>query len=81
MLNLELLTNIYPEELRKEAAHQRLVSLAQQRSLKKKHFLPRALAWLGGRLHKWGHLLQDHFGEVEMVAPSKTMQNGLEACE
>jgi hypothetical protein len=79
MLNLELMANIYPEELRKEAAHHRLVSLAQQRSMKKKHFLPRTLAWLGGRLHKWGHLLQERFGETEMVVPSKTMQSGLEA--
>ena len=71
MLNLELLANIYPEELRKEAEHHRLVYFVQKRSLKMKHFLPRTLAWLGGRLHKWGHLLQDRFGEVEMSAPSK----------
>ena len=77
MLNLELMANIYPEELRKEAAHHRLVSLAQQRSTKKKHFLRRALAWLGGRLHKWGHLLQDRFGETDMAVPSKSMQSSL----
>ena len=78
MLNLELIANIYPEELRKQAEHYRLVSLAQQRSLIKKYFLPRALAWLGDRLHKWGHLLQERFGEVEMGVPSKTMHSGLE---
>ena len=79
MLNLELMANIYPEELRKEAAHHRLISLAQQRSKKKKHILRRVLVWLGGHLHKWGHLLQDRFGETEMVVPSKTIHSSLEA--
>jgi len=78
MLIIELLTNIYPEEYRKEAAHYRLVSLVQQRSIKKKFSSQRVLAWLGGHLHKWGHLLQDRFGEAEIVVPSTS---GIEAWE
>lgn len=77
MLNLELLTTIYPDELRKEAANHRLVSLVRQHSVKKKYSYAMTLAWLGGRLCKWGYLLQQRFENAGTIPPSETMKNGI----
>ena len=75
MLIHELLTNIYPDELRKEAANHHLIKTAQRHLVKKNYSYALALDWLGGRLCKWGHLLQERYSDTGIDSSSQTMKN------
>lgn len=77
MLIDELLAKIYTDELRKEATLYRLITSAQRHSVKKKYSYALALVWLGSRLCKWGHLLQERFGDSGKVNPSHAMKSGI----
>jgi hypothetical protein len=69
MLHHEYLVKYRQEEFRREAAHYRLINLAKKRPSRKKHFSSLVFSWLGGRLCRWGILLQERFGEAETVTP------------
>jgi hypothetical protein len=75
MLHLEYMVRYRQEELRREAARYQLINLVKNSSSRSKNFYNPVLTWLGGRLCKWGNLLQERFGEAETVTPCHAMKN------
>lgn len=79
MLHSEYLVQYRQEEFHREAAHYRLINLAKKHQSRRNHFSSPVLTWLGGRLCRWGILLQERFSESETVAPCHAMKSSLEA--
>jgi hypothetical protein len=75
MLHLEYLVRYRQEELRREAARYQLINLVQKRSSRRKNFYSIVLTWLGGRLCRWGIILQERFGEADSITPCHAMKN------
>ncbi len=73
----EYLMKARQEELLSEAERYRLISQAQQRSTRKKYSYALALVWLGIRLCKWGHRLQERFDDAGRVCPSQAVKSGI----
>jgi hypothetical protein len=79
MLNNQYLVQYRQEEFRREAAHYRLINLAKKHQSRRNHFSSLVFTWLGGRLCRWGILLQERFSESETVTPCDAMKSSLEA--
>jgi len=79
MIINEYLVRTRHEELLAEAERARMVSLAFRSSRKKKSVYGVLLNWMGSVLCKWGDLLQERFGEQEVVDQSHNMDAGVQA--
>lgn len=79
MIINEHLVRIRHEEMLAEAERIRMVSLANRSSRKKKSVYGILLNWVGSLLCRWGDLLQERFGDQDLVDQSQTMDTGIQA--
>lgn len=75
MYHLEYLMRDRQKEILREVARYRLLAQAQQGPPRRKHLYALVLNYLGTRLSKWGSILQERFGDAEMVLPPKDAKN------
>lgn len=67
------LFRIHQKELLEEAERYRIISITKQQSTPRGNYLAAGLSWWGGRLIRWGNVLQERFGDSVMVENTRAM--------
>lgn len=56
-------SKLHQKELLEEAERRRMISQLKRRSAVRPHYLAAGLNWWGGKLIRWGYIIQKRFGD------------------